>query len=445
VAIAALSFIAMLLVQRAYPQLVFYMMPFRMFEFAIGASLVALEPLWQRVPGAAGAAAGMIATAMLAFAFTSLDGRTPWPGVSSLVPALATALFILAGGQGLWGRILGHAIPRFIGRISYSLYLVHWPLITFYRSYIITDPQPAELVMLGLLSLACGAALYAIIENSFRLRGAGQASGGEHHGGLLKLMLPRSAIVTVLAVTCIAFLAGATAIVASSGFPSRLNRVSVQFHDKGLTFAGDLCNQKRTRCVFGDRESSRVVYIIGDSHALNLIHGLDGLFRDEGLRGVALYDHGCLFAFETKRFLNGVADEKCGVHVAQAYEYLAKTSDPVILAGDYAGYRNEIGASASTTPLRHEEPDYYEWLRQRFDASLAKLDAGKRTVVVIKQTYTTGVNLAKCLAQPTLAADNKWREERCRPLPLAHVQQMYCRADRMIDERHNRIQRGRHH
>src|SRR5262245_34596200 len=172
VAIAALSFIATLLVQRAYPQLVFYMMPFRMFEFAIGASLVALEPLWQRVPGAAGAAAGMIATAMLAFAFTSLDGRTPWPGMSSLVPALATALFILAGGQGLWGRILGHAIPRFIGRISYSLYLVHWPLITFYRSYIITDPQPAELVMLGLLSLACGAALYAIIENSFRPRGA---------------------------------------------------------------------------------------------------------------------------------------------------------------------------------------------------------------------------------------------------------------------------------
>jgi peptidoglycan/LPS O-acetylase OafA/YrhL len=435
-ATASLSFLVSKLVQPTHPQLVFYMMPFRMFEFAVGAALVDVEHHWRRVPPLCGALAGAVAAAMLAIAFTKFDGQTPWPGTASLVPVLATALLILAGEQGPWKYLLGHAIPRFIGRISYSLYLVHWPLITLYRSYTITEPGAAELVMLGLLSVALGAALFATVENPIRLRGATthQPDHSSLPGWLTKIVPTRRMAVPVLAATSAAFLAGAGAVVASNGFPSRLDRTRVQFFDKGLTFAGDLCNQKRSRCVFGDRDASRVVYVIGDSHALNLIHGLDRLFRDNGLRGVALYDHGCLFAYETKRFLNGVGDEKCRGNVAQAYEYLAGTRDPIILAGDYAGYRNEIGPSAAAAPLRQEESDYYEWVRARLVASLAKLDAGKRTVIVMKQTYTTGTDLAKCLAQPLSAAAAKLGEERCVPLPLARVQQLYARADRMIDE-----------
>jgi hypothetical protein len=208
----------------------------------------------------------------------------------------------------------------------------------------------------------------------------------------------------------------------------------VQFVDKGLTFAGDLCSWKRSRCVFGDRVASRVVYVMGDSHALNLIHGLDGLFRDNGLRGIAFYDHGCLFAYATKRFLNGIADERCRQNVAQAYEYLAKAREPIILAGDYAGYRNEVGPSAAAAPLRQEEADYYEWLRQRLTASLIKLGGESRTVVVMKQAYTTGIDLAKCLAKPALTVGAMLPEQRCAPFPLVRVQQMYSRADRLIDE-----------
>jgi hypothetical protein len=73
-------------------------------------------------------------------------------------------------------------------------------------------------------------------------------------------------------------------------------------------------------------------------------------------------------------------------------------------------------------------------LGRQFAASLIKLGAGKRKVIVIKKSYTTGVNLAECLAQPVLAADTGLREERCAPLPLSRVQQMYSNADRMIDD-----------
>lgn len=47
---------------------------------------------------------------------------------------------------------------------------------------------------------------------------------------------------------------------------------------------------------------------------------------------------------------------------------------------------------------------------------------------MFKQTYTTGVNLAKCLAQPGSA------RQRCAPLSLRDVQQRYRAADQMIDD-----------
>jgi hypothetical protein len=91
---------------------------------------------------------------------------------------------------------------------------------------------------------------------------------------------------------------------------------------------------------------------MGDSHALNLIYGLERLFRENGIRGIAFYDHGCLFAYGTKRFLNGVADERCRRNIADAYDYLARTQEPIILAGNYARYRDDIGSAEAAAPLR---------------------------------------------------------------------------------------------
>ena len=57
---------------------------------------------------------------------------TPYPGTAALLPTLGSAL-VIAGGfrQSALapGRWLSMAVPRFLGRISYSLYLWHWPLL----------------------------------------------------------------------------------------------------------------------------------------------------------------------------------------------------------------------------------------------------------------------------------------------------------------------------
>ncbi|TQJ32016.1 acyltransferase family protein [Microbacterium sp. SLBN-146] len=103
----------------------------RMWQFGVGA-LVALVPVL-RVRNAWGSFvlgwAGVLTLLYVAFTF---DGQTPFPGYMALLPTLGAAAIISASNTDRWWyptRVLGVRPARFIGDISYSLYLWHWPLI----------------------------------------------------------------------------------------------------------------------------------------------------------------------------------------------------------------------------------------------------------------------------------------------------------------------------
>jgi peptidoglycan/LPS O-acetylase OafA/YrhL len=421
-AAAVLSLGIQFLVQPDYAKHAFYMMPFRIFEFAAGAGVIAAQshgpPLGRHVRNVMGTAALVILVTSLYW----LDDRVMWPSAWTLAPVLATCLFIQAGSHGAWNRLLGQPVLRFIGRISYALYLVHWPLITLYRARIVIEPSLLELAGLAVGSVLLATALHVLVEipcNLPKLR---------ERVWLDRFLLPRPVRGPAVGVAALALLAASIAVHASGGFPSRLDRTRQQFLDKGLTFAGDLCDNSSSRCVFGDRAASDKVYLMGDSTALNLVYGLDRLFRDNAIKGIALFDHGCLFVYETKRFQNGAADKPCERNIADAYAYLATNRAPVILAGDYAGYRNEIGPTSATAPLRHDERSYYSWLKPHLHASLEKLNAADRTIIIVKQTYSTVIDLAKCLSQPGSS------DAACVPATRTQTLQTYQAADQLIDE-----------
>ena len=103
----------------------------RMWQFGVGA-LVALVPmlrirnaLWSFVVGWA----GVLTLIVVIFRF---DGQTPFPGYMAAIPTLAAAAIIAASNTERWWqptRILSIRPAQFVGDISYSLYLWHWPLI----------------------------------------------------------------------------------------------------------------------------------------------------------------------------------------------------------------------------------------------------------------------------------------------------------------------------
>jgi len=110
----------------------FFSLPTRAWELGIGAMLAVSGSWLMRIPVRLAAALGWAGLAGVALAGVVFNDATPFPGTAALLPTVGAALVIVAGfrpGALAPGRLLGTAIPRYIGRISYSLYLWHWPLL----------------------------------------------------------------------------------------------------------------------------------------------------------------------------------------------------------------------------------------------------------------------------------------------------------------------------
>jgi peptidoglycan/LPS O-acetylase OafA/YrhL len=132
VGVILISFAAAVYGVLTNPSGAFYLPHYRAWELAVGALLVFLpSPIGRGTASQVAAASGL---AMLAYGFFALTDRDPFPGVNALFPSIGAALLIWSGSAGTFAAsILSTRTLVFIGRISYSLYLWHWPLVVFYR------------------------------------------------------------------------------------------------------------------------------------------------------------------------------------------------------------------------------------------------------------------------------------------------------------------------
>jgi len=112
----------------------------------------------------------LIGVAAIATAVFIYDADTPFPGPAALLPILGAALVIYSGtgGQTLISRLL--STPPFVGLgvISYSLYLVHWPLIVLTRFATMGDIQLGQAPVLILASIALAYLSWRYIETPIR-------------------------------------------------------------------------------------------------------------------------------------------------------------------------------------------------------------------------------------------------------------------------------------
>ncbi len=145
----------------------FYLTPFRFFEFAIGALVV-----WRQRVAAPGRVATELvlaaAAAAIVYSYATFGGRAHPVGIASLVPCLATAAFLAYGDRSiLLGRLLATPVPVWLGRISYSVYLVHWPLVVLVGFALVREPSLSWKLGLGAASIVLGYALHVAVERPF--------------------------------------------------------------------------------------------------------------------------------------------------------------------------------------------------------------------------------------------------------------------------------------
>jgi len=268
---AALSLIAAQVALGADASAAFFLLPFRIWELAIGAALVWL-PRRNSTPNVVlelGLVAGL---AMIAAAAILFNKTSPFPGLYAVLPCAGAALAIQSGAARYSSKLLTNRVSVWIGKISYSLYLVHWPLIILTKYVLMRDLRPVEQAGLFALSIALAQLMYAFVEQPFRARRRNEFA-----------VKPKALLATVGAAVVIVVTPALNAW-SSAGWAWRLGKRAAivegvqnprNFHTEYYGGAG--CKLPRCETAPG---ASRKAYVIGDSHARALYAGLAASFPD---------------------------------------------------------------------------------------------------------------------------------------------------------------------
>lgn len=257
------------IVSRHSPDAVFYLTPFRAWELLAG-SLLAISPQAgpaNRVVRETLGLAGVVAMIASTLTFSSLSW---FPGNAILAVLGAVAVIhATAGASTLAGRMLSLRPVRYIGAISYSWYLWHWPVIVLTRFR--TDLHPGPMAIAGMLvgSLALASLSYHFVEQPFRRRTIGAGRNRLFAMGAV-------AMVTTVAVGGVGMM--------MHGLPHRFDRRTVELdaaRRPQMPYRQCLDAPKRV-CMLGKASTQPTVLVWGDSHALAWAPALDTVLKQSG-------------------------------------------------------------------------------------------------------------------------------------------------------------------
>ncbi len=247
-----------------HPRATFYWMPWRAFEFMIGAAVIwielAVQPRrpWPEIMAAAG-------LAMILVPFFAYSEHTPFPFPAALPPCIGTALVIWAGGSCQTSRLWTNRPMIWTGRISYSLYLVHWPLIIYYNYWRFAPPTVFQQIGLVIGSFALAIPLNAFVENRFK-----RSRTAEHSSDAMFLGISTAAAIAVAAIALSAKL--------DDGWPWRS-------HPEVLNPSIVAKLTSWCRADTGLCGAPAAVALIGDSHADQWAGAVAESLKQAGLRG----------------------------------------------------------------------------------------------------------------------------------------------------------------
>ena len=254
------------------------------------------------------------------------DANSKFPGPLALIPCLGVALVIVFGGRNFFSAKSIFVNPLiYIGNISFSLYLVHQPIMAFCRIILGRELEGVEVYGLIFLSGFAGALLYAWIEKPFRIRTINAKSK-------IRLLL-----ICVLGIA----LYSTSSFYANRPIEKYPISSGVEYYLKYRYDNNPRVQECRgmlpeSACLYG-KEDSPIVALWGDSHADQLVSPLH--------KAIELYDHSVMeFAMPGCPPITDIQSEpagrSCSAHSKIILKYIAsnKKITHVILHAYWTGY-----------------------------------------------------------------------------------------------------------
>jgi peptidoglycan/LPS O-acetylase OafA/YrhL len=281
--VALISFIAACITVRNHPVAAFYFAPLRAWELLLGTIVSQRYVPWPRTAVTRNIASllGLALIVAPGFLYTS---DTPFPGVTALAPCLGTALIIAAGetGASLVGSVLAWRPVVFVGLISYSLYLWHWPIIVFQNGngiFVHSDILTRKVkIVLIVVAFVVSTLSWRFVEQPFR------------KGPLAK---NHKAIFSITGGVSLAIVLVSVALLLLRGLPQRFTPESLAIAeyqaDIHVPTAGCFLTPDKSFADFSTSTCLRStpgkpsILVAGDSHSDMLMPGLVVVYPDRDL------------------------------------------------------------------------------------------------------------------------------------------------------------------
>ncbi len=354
-------------------------------ELALGGLVAVSANQLRRLPAAIASVSSWVGLGAIVLASVVFSAATPYPGWRVALPVCGAAL-VIAGGtiNPTHGaeRLLGWRPFQWVGLISFSLYLWHWPVLqiaTQRRGVAVLPTWDNVLLILGSVVLA--ALTYRFIENPVR------------HSGFLAARRWASLIVGLCLIT--ATLTVAT--VELNGHPGGA------IANSGLTGAvmGDACpspksHEVQTLMGAGPAASHQTVarvMVVGDSTACTMLPGLEAVAAPAGVKieNAAVIGCGVVSGEIAPHFNNGVnvnkLSAKCSNTASAQVKQALRSGNPTVVLWGSSWEREAlvVGQGGHRTILQQGSPQWYSVLTQRMTERLKEFTATGATVVMLSQ------------------------------------------------------------
>lgn len=251
-------------------QSTYYSLYARLPEFFAGALVALYLHTGLRLVG--GGWNGSLGLLLVLFATLAQPTLGPFPGLGALLPVLGAALIVLQTTQCRASKVLSHPILVWIGALSYSLYLWHWPVLAYLRYYTgaeVLDWQHSLIFVT--LTLLLSMASYYLVEKPLR----------HSRGQQLRY--------AVLALTVVG-VALSMKNINGHFTPEPLPVEYTRYADPATICHGKIVGD----CLRGNLNSEREVLVLGDSHAAMLNHFFDYLGKELDFKARIITASGCV-------------------------------------------------------------------------------------------------------------------------------------------------------
>jgi peptidoglycan/LPS O-acetylase OafA/YrhL len=312
--------------------LAFYSLHTRAWELAAGALILFIPKSFTLKFVKTQQAAFLSGLALLTCAIIFFNSQTPFPGAAALVPVIGT--FLLINSIGNWPKpaanLSNHKITQWLGAISYSLYLWHWPVLLLPSIYLGRPLAGNEKTLCVVVTIILAHLTYKFVEQPIR------------YANLDTKTVYKTVVASFITIALISVV-----IISTSTTKIYVKEVNKTFDLIDITAQpivySDGCHAgygeiNSASCTYGDLSSSKSIVLFGDSHAAQWFEPLNAIATRDGYKLISLTKSACA-AFELPRVSKGLYNkEECASWQRNSIKRIKELKPELVIVSTFSRY-----------------------------------------------------------------------------------------------------------